>query len=79
MRESQSAAMIRKYYVRSEDGCTVGAVYLWNSKAAAERLYTKEWRTFVSEKYGTQPEVTFFETPVVVDNLIGAVLDDSQR
>ena len=28
--------LIRKYYLRAEDGRTAGGVYLWESRAAAE-------------------------------------------
>jgi len=61
--------LIRKYYLLSQDGSTVGGIYLWDSKEEAEALYTEEWRTFVREKYGTDPSVTYMDTPVVVDNL----------
>src|SRR5215831_2881920 len=36
--------LIRKYYIRSEDGHIVGGVYLWQTRQAAERLYSAEWR-----------------------------------
>ena len=61
--------LIRKYYLLSQDGSTVGGIYLWESKEEAEALYTEEWKTFVREKYGTDPSVTYMDTPVVVDNL----------
>lgn len=61
--------LIRKYYVLSEDGQTAGGVYLWASRAAAERMYDGTWRAFVQEKYGTEPRLTYFETPVLVDNV----------
>jgi hypothetical protein len=61
--------LIRKYYLLSQDGATVGGVYLWKSRAEAEALYTEGWRAFVKEKYGTEPTVTYMESPVVVDNL----------
>ncbi len=61
--------LIRKYYLLSQDGSTVGGIYLWDSKEEAEALYTEEWKTFVREKYGTDPSVTYMDTPVVVDNL----------
>src|SRR5215510_14367706 len=66
--------LFRKTYVLSEDGATAGGVYLWNSRAEAEAMYTKEWRAFVREKYGTEPIVTYFESPVVVDNVTQQVL-----
>ena len=64
--------LIRKYYVRGEDGRTAGGVYLWESRAAAEAVYSDEWRERVERLYGSAPEITWFDTPVVVDNAGGA-------
>jgi hypothetical protein len=64
--------LIRKYYIRSEDGCVAGGVYLWETKAAAERVYDAAWRARVKELYGADPAITWFDTPVVVDNAAGA-------
>ena len=60
--------LFRKVYVISQDGTSVGGVYLWNSRSEAEAVYTESWRSFVREKYGTDPTVTCFDSPVVVDN-----------
>lgn len=68
--------LFKKHYVLSEDGGTAGGVYLWNSREEAEALYTNAWRAFVAEKYGTEPTVTFFDSPVTVDNLAQQVLAD---
>ena len=68
--------LFRKIYVLSEDGATAGGVYLWNSRSEAEAMYTESWRSFVREKYGTDPIVTYFESPVVVDNVAQEVLTD---
>ena len=68
--------LFRKVYVLSQDGATVGGVYLWNSRAEAEAVYTESWRSFVREKYGTNPTVTYFDSPVVVDNVTQEVLAD---
>ena len=70
------AGLIRKYYLLSQDGQTAGGVYLWESQNQAEQLYTAEWRTFIREKYGTDPSVTYFESPVIVDNLTGVIQKD---
>ena len=67
--------LIRKYYLLSEDGETAGGVYLWKSRVAAEAMYTPEWSVFIREKYGVDPEVTYFESPVVVDNLTGDIIN----
>jgi hypothetical protein len=69
--------LIRKYYVLSEDGSTVGGVYLWRSKDEAERFYTPEWKSFVREKYGTDAELSYLHSPVVVDNAAHEVLSDA--
>jgi hypothetical protein len=68
--------LFRKTYVLSQDGATVGGVYLWNSRHEAEAMYTEAWRAFVREKYSTEPIVTYFESPVVVDNVTQQVLTD---
>lgn len=68
--------LIRKYYILSQDGATAGGVYLWNSRQDAERLYTDEWKKFILDKYGSLPSVTYFESPVVVDNAIGEIVTD---
>jgi len=66
--------LIRKYYLLSEDGGTAGGVYLWKSRKDAEQLYNDDWKEFIMEKYGSEPSVTYFESPVVVDNLVGEIL-----
>lgn len=64
------SGLLRKHYLLSEDGLTAGAVYVWESRAEAEKLYTREWRQFVTEKYGSEPSVLFFDNLVTVDNTI---------
>ena len=71
--------LIRKYYLLSEDGETAGGVYLWKSREAAEMLYTEEWKKFILQKYGSEPSVTYFYSPVIVDNLLGEVIEDGKR
>ena len=68
--------LIRKYYLISDDGLMAGGVYLWKSRKDAEKLYTDDWKNFVFEKYGSKPSVTYFETPVIVDNVSGEILKD---
>ena len=68
--------LIRKYYLLSEDGATAGGVFLWKSREAAEQLYADDWKTFILQKYGTKPSVTYFDSPVIVDNLVGKIIMD---
>ena len=69
--------LVRKYYVLSQDGSSVGGIYLWSSRVEADALYTESWRAFVREKYGTAPSLTYFDCPVVVDNLTHEILSDA--
>jgi hypothetical protein len=68
--------LIRKNYILSQDGRTAGGIYLWNSQADAQRLYTDEWKTFIIDKYGAPPSVTYFESPVMVDNVAGEIVTE---
>jgi hypothetical protein len=68
------AGLIRKYYIRSEDGRVAGGVYLWESREAAERLYDREWRERVEKLYGAKPVISWFDSPVIVDNLAGGAI-----
>ena len=40
---------------------------------AAERMYTSEWKAFVKGKYGSEPEIVYVDTPVMVDNEQGRI------
>lgn len=68
--------LTRKYYVLSPDGRTAGGMYLWHTREDADRLYTKEWSDAIRDKYGAAPSVTYFECPVVVDNVAGEIIVD---
>jgi heme-degrading monooxygenase HmoA len=59
--------LLRKHYLRAEDGASAGGVYLWESRAAAEAVYDAAWRSRLTEKYGAPPIVEYFESPVSVD------------
>jgi hypothetical protein len=68
--------LIRKNYILSEDGTVAGGVYVWKFREHAERLYNDQWRAFVTEKYGSEPSVQYFESPVLVDNVAGKIIQD---
>lgn len=60
--------LIRKQYLRSEDGLTVGGVYLWSSREAAEACYDEDWLGRLVGKYGRPPNIAWYDCSVVVDN-----------
>jgi hypothetical protein len=57
----------RKHYLVAEDGTNAGGIYLWDSKAQAEALYTQEWSHRLAARYGSAPMVRYYESPVQVD------------
>ncbi len=66
--------LIRKYYFLTPDGTKAGGIYLWQSREDANSLYTEEWKAFVRSKYGSDPTLTYLETPVVVDNVLNEII-----
>ena len=70
----QVQGLERKYYLLSEDGTRAGGVYLFKSRRDAERLYTDEWKKYITAKYGGEPSIAYFESPVIVDNAVGEIV-----
>ena len=65
--------LLRKNYFVSEDGKRAGGIYVWQSRADAERVYTADWAKFVEGKYGTPPQIEYLHSPVMVDNREGTI------
>ena len=60
--------LVMKHFYVSEDGHRAGGIYVWASRADADRLYNGEWRTFVETKFGSPPMIDFLDSPVMIDN-----------
>jgi hypothetical protein len=60
--------LIRKQFIYSERG-VAGGVYLWETREAAEACYRGAWRDNFRATFGAEPEIAWFESPVVVDNV----------
>jgi hypothetical protein len=65
--------LLRKNYWMSEDGRRAGGIYVWESRADADNLYTADWKAFVEGKYGTPPQIEYLHSPVMVDNRDGSI------
>jgi hypothetical protein len=65
--------LLRKNYFLSEDGRRAGGIYVWESRADADRLYSAEWKKFVEGKYGAPPQIEYLHSPVMVDNRDGSI------
>lgn len=75
-RYREAQGLIRKYYILDEDGTRAGGVYLWSSMEFAKQFYSQEWKTFIIAKYGVSPSITYFYTPVIVDNVVNEIISD---
>lgn len=58
--------LLRKYFTIGEG--TFGGVYLFASRAAAERWFNEAWHKRVIATYGRDGTVTYYDVPVVLDN-----------
>lgn len=62
------AGLHAKAYLYGEEGAQLGGFYVWESRAAADAMYTDAWRAKVTEVYGVPPVVRYFDVPVFIDN-----------
>lgn len=67
--------LIRKTFVYDPAAGQAGAFYLWKNRQAAERAHDQAWRQGVRAKYGSEPVIRYFDTPMVVDNALNQVIE----
>jgi predicted ester cyclase len=60
--------LVRKQFLLGEGGNVAGGADLWVNREAAEAFYNGPFREMVRKRYGSEPTITFFETPVLVEN-----------
>jgi hypothetical protein len=65
--------LIRKYFIANDD--SFGGMYLWKNRASAEAWYSDAWRAKAKATYGSEPQLTYFDAPVQIDN---SANDDGQ-
>ena len=64
--------LLRKNYLYDPKAGTGGGAYLWESRAVAEAYYNEAWRERMGKMLGSVPSVTYFDSPVQVDNTVPA-------
>lgn len=62
-----------KHFLYQEADRLGGGFYAWETRAQAEAFHCEAWLDSMEERMGSRPELTFFETSVVVDNTVGEV------
>ena len=66
--------LVRKHYLFSAELHKGGGAYMFETMDQAKALFDDVWRERIKSVYGTEPSITFFETPVVVDNVSGEII-----
>ena len=66
--------LLRKYFLLSDDSTTGGGVYLWTSRQTAHDFSEGTIRPMIKERFHVEPSITYFETPVIVDNVSSQIL-----
>lgn len=61
------AGLVRKNYLYDGKRHVGGGAYTFESRAQAEACFSEEFVKAVTAAYG-KPEITYFETPILVDN-----------
>lgn len=74
-RWQRERALVRKTFVYDAAAGQAGAFYVWRDRAAAEAAHDDAWREGIRRRYGSTPVVRIFDTPLIVDNALGEVLE----
>jgi hypothetical protein len=69
--------LIRKTFVYDADSSQAGAFYLWKNRQAAQQAHGDAWRRGILDKYGSVPSVRYFQTPLVVDNVLQDTIEET--
>jgi hypothetical protein len=60
--------LVRKNFLFSREAGLAGGVYTWRDREEGERFYAGQWLTNIVAKFGVQPRIEWFYSPVIVDN-----------
>lgn len=59
----------RKYFLSGEG--VAGGIYEWVDGARAAAFHDEAWHADMTRRYGTRPEVRFFDSPAIADGQAG--------
>lgn len=70
--------LLHKFYFFNAERSQGGGVYVWKNMAAALRWHGEEYRARIRSLYGSEPQMSYFDTLTVVDNLRQQVSEPEQ-
>lgn len=62
--------LVRKNYLYDPENGWGGGVYMWRTLEAAKAGHNEAWKQYIRDLYGSEPEIRYFDTPMVQDNLV---------
>jgi hypothetical protein len=74
-RWQKEGKLVRKTFIYDPQANVAGAFYLWEDRASAERAHDDAWRQRIRDSYGSEPRIRYFDTPLVVDNALGRLVE----
>ena len=69
--------LIRKTFLYDPVNRRTGALYLWKQREAAVAAHDDAWSARILHAYGSVPTISYFETPLVVDNALGRTIEET--
>lgn len=69
--------LVHKSFLHDEHARRGGGVYLWKSLEAAQRAHGEVFRQRIRTVFGSDPEFQYFDSPIVIDNVADAVIDEA--
>ncbi len=70
---SKNQDLIEKHYFYDSAGHRGGGVYIWKSKEAMFRWHGDEYKSRIKEIYGDEPRMSYFDSLVHVNNMLGKI------
>ena len=58
----------QKFYWADKERKEAGGIYAWESREAAEAVYTPEWKSRAEQAFGAQPEIRYIDVTDVIVN-----------
>jgi hypothetical protein len=65
--------LVRKNFIFNRDTGLGGGVYTWQSREIAEKFHAGPWRDNIIRMFGVEPQIQYFDSPVIVDNVMNRI------
>jgi hypothetical protein len=66
---SKNQDLVQKYYFFDESKNLGGGVYIWKTLDAAKHWHGAEYQARIKALYGSEPQITYHDTLLVIDNV----------